>query len=307
MDQLQEKLSAQKKRRDRQKVLAEALKQPQQFQNPRKKGDKPKKEAYTMVSPSSEAKEDEFTQSMPASSSQQCSKDRKLRINSKEKVPPPTPLKPTGEVKDGNQKPLPLPPTASKPSSTAQAAERNKSPAFDKRHNPLPPTPDGAQPTENARPTKQRHVPTPSPRTNKTISPTSPQPLTPEPPGAPTTSATNVSPPPQEQAIYMNSNFTGRQRRVKKSPVPSPAPKPCSPGNSDPDPGGQEAYQNTGFGDDSENQETMYANVPQRRKNGHAHQPHKAYQNVGYYSSTDAGGTAYQNVQFSGRAHQQMH
>ena len=83
-------------------------------------------------------------------------------------------------------------------------------------------------------------------------------------------------------------------------------------GDPELDPGGQEVYQNTDFGDMSGDSD-LYANVPrsqQTQKGLNGHHTHKQpYQNIGYDNSADAGGggTEYQNIAFPGRGHHRKH
>lgn len=316
MEQLQQKLCAQKRRQDRQKVLADVL---QPGQNPRKAG---KKEAYTVVSPTSRgAKDSDFTQSMPASEIKQLNKEREQKrfgidpiTPTKQKVLPALPQKAAGETKSG--KPLPVPPEKPKPSSPHLVVETSK---HDKRHNPLPPTPDES-PTEKTSPSpKQKQVPTPTPRNARPLKKNTTLPTTP-PPEKPhinsPASTTSLSPPPQEQASYVNAPH----RKTRKSPVPTPGiTKPHPSGNSTPsssaqhesDPGGQEIYENTNFGD-SVDDETFYGNLPlndqrqrQRQHNGHAHTP-SSYQNIAF-DTADSGGSMYQNIEYPGRGNKRKH
>lgn len=309
MEQLQQKLCAQKRRQDRQKVLADVL---QPGQNPRKAE---KKEAYTVVSPTSRAKDSDFTQSMPVSGIKQLNRERdqkkfKIEPATPTKVLPSLPEKAAGEAK--SVKPLPVPPVKAKPSGPQLVVETSK---LDKRHNPLPPTPDES-PTETA--PKQKLVPTPTPRNVRPLKKNTTLPTTPPPDEPRVTSpasTTSLSPPPQEKASYVNAPH----RKPRKSPVPTPGiTKPHPSGNSTPlssdphesDPGGQEIYENTNFGD-SVDDETFYGNLPlndqrqrQRQHNGHAHT--SSYQNVGF-DTDDSGGSMYQNIQHPGRGHKRKY
>ena len=117
-------------------------------------------------------------------------------------------------------------------------------------------------------------------------------------------------------------DFGGRSaeggRGKKKKPVPPPASKTRSAGHTpqpettpaspELDVGGHELYENTAFGDTSENAGELYANVPvsqqkgKKAHNGHHRQTGAApYQNVSHDGSD--GGTAYQNIDFSSRGH----
>jgi hypothetical protein len=317
MDQLQQTLSAQKRRKDRQKVLADVLQQSPQPANPRARGDKKKKEEYTMVSPTSQAREDEFTQSVPASSAPKFRVESSRGNPAMEKVLPSAfPVIPA----EGKKKQLPMLPTKAKPSSGTQQPV-NKSPS-DKRHSPLPPTPV-ASPSNTSQSTsssKSRPAPVPTPRgggglAKNTMSPTAPgtrnvdeRDRSSSP--ASSTTSTSLSPPPQDQAIYENTSFnSSRGKRNKKSPVPVPTPRSTNTSTTS-DEGGHEVYQNTDFGDASGDPD-LYANVPvskqrQRSQNGHTHKterPHKPYQNVG---SADTG-TEYQNIQYPGRGQRRKH
>lgn len=313
MEQLQQKLCAQKRRQDRQKVLADVL---QPGQNPRKAE---KKEAYTVVSPTSRAKDSEFTQSMPASGIKQLNRERDQRKFKIEpvtptkggtKVLPSLPEKEKGEAK--SVKPLPVPPVKVKPSGPQVVVETSK---LDKRHNPLPPTPDES-PTETA--PKQKLVPTPIPRNARPLKKNTTLPTTP-PPDEPRitspASTTSLSPPPQEKASYVNAPH----RKPRKSPVPTPGitkphpsgtPTPSSSASHELDPGGQEIYENTNFGD-SVDEETFYGNLPmndqrqrQRQHNGHTHT--SSYQNIGF-DTDDSGGSMYQNIEHPGRGHKRKY
>ena len=335
-DQLQRKLLARNDMRDRRRFLQDVLQaapQPQgqlQSKNPR---GKVKKEEYTVVSPTSNARESELTQTLPSSTLKQMKQFRMVEKSGK--VAPAPPAKPsTG--KDGKNKPLPVPPVKKKPVVSTKEApvEPSKSPAAsDKRNNPLPPTPqESSRAQAGGGSTPKSGRPKLIPRTGasgKTVakSPSSPT-QSPSvfssgdrnPSGS---SSTSLSPPPSEQAVYMNTDFSSTRgkdggRGKKKSPVPPPTSLPRSVGHtpstltSDPelDVGGQDVYENTEFGDTSESGD-LYANVPvsQQRKgqthNGHPHH-HKStippYQNVSHdQSESPDSGSTYQNIHFPSR------
>lgn len=324
MDQLQKKLLAHHSRRDRRKLLQNVLQPPsqkqQQPQNPRAKD--PKGESYAVVSPTSDAREDEFTQSTSSSGFKQINDKEKmfkdeLKASLLGKMAPQTATKATG---NGKKKPLPTPPSKPKGSSTITqqtSVERNRSPV-DKRHNPLPPTPGKESPTRVEgleAPSAKTSRPFPTPRAGKAPL-KSPSPTL-SPPSASwveqqNSSSTSISPPPQDQALYENTAF-GKPggKRAKKLPAAPPT-KSSIQTEEESDPGGQELYVNTDFGDTSGDGD-LYANLPRaqqkKEQNGHhtaagAGSTRRRYQNIDH----NAGGeTAYQNVQFDGRGNRRKH
>ena len=154
-NQLQRKLLARNDMRDRRRYLQDVLQTPQspsatqepaQSKNPRRKA---KKEEYTVVSPTTDARESELTQTMPASTLKQQLKQFKISPN--EKVAPAPPAKPAAQ--EGKKKPL-VPPVKNKPTAKPKETvpEPFKLPVNDKRNNPLPPTPPESSPTRPAGP-----------------------------------------------------------------------------------------------------------------------------------------------------------
>ena len=322
MDQLQKKLLAHHTRRDRRKLLQNVLQPP--TQNPRAK--ETKGESYTVVSPTSDARDDEFTQSMPSSGFKQIdNKDKNFKDELKAsllgKKTPQTTTKPTGN--GGKKKPIPMPPTKPKGSSiiTQQTPVEQNKYSVDKRHNPLPPTPGEEEPPTRVieAPSNRTARPVPTPRAGKPPmkSPSSPTLLSP--PSASwveqkqqrnSSSSTSISPPPQDQALYENTAFGGRPGKKAKKVPPT---KPTVQTEVESDPGGQELYVNTDFGDTSGDGE-LYANVPRaqqkKTQNGHhaaggGGSTRKRYQNIEH--STGGGETAYQNMQFDGRGNRRKH
>ena len=319
-NQLQKKLLARNDMRDRRRYLQDVLQTPQspsatqeppQSKNPRRKA---KKEEYTVVSPTTDARESELTQTMPASTLKQQLKQFKISPN--EKVAPAPPAKPAAQ--EGKKKPL-VPPVKNKPTAKPKdpVPEPFKLPVNDKRNNPLPPTPPESSPTRASGPgpSPKSGRPKVSPRVGgggngKTPSSSSLSPSWTDQKQT-ESSPTSLSPPPQEQAVYENTDFShrGKGKNKKLPPTPSPRPSGRSPTAVTPDPaeldvGGQDVYENTAFGDTSENPD-LYANVPvsqQRKKkahNGH-HSPHAPpYQNVGRDDpAADSSGMAYENIHY---------
>ena len=321
MDQLQAKLMAYNSRKDRRRHLQNVLQpapaaaqaqQQQPPQNPRKKAEKG--ESYTIVSPTSEVREDEFTQTLPQQPGlQQMSKEKLFKVELE------------SSLKQAAGKKKALQPVKEKPSSSSRVPQASVEPpnrpgaVVDKRHSPLPPTPGKellAQTSGGGGPPPKGALrPTPAPRRPGAAA-KAPPPVRPSAPSTGQQHSTSLSPPPQEQAVG-GMRAAGGRRAGKKSPAPPP-PKPGTQGTDDvpeSDPGGQEIYQNTEFGDTSGDSE-LYANVPlsqqegrsRKKKKGqnglesHATQP---YQNMGYGDDQGGGGEAYQNVQYHARGNRQ--
>ncbi|CAI8022104.1 hypothetical protein GBAR_LOCUS13007 [Geodia barretti] len=333
-DQLQRKLLARNDMRDRRKFLQDVLQTPQspsapstQSKNPRRK-----KEEYTVVSPTTGVRESDLTQTLPPGSSFQ--QEIKFKMSEKSgKVPPQPPLKPTA-TQDG-KKPLPKPPVKKKkPAAEGKevAAEPMGLPVSDKRNNPLPPTPPEISPIRagsgGSSPKPGRPKPLPRGGDGDSGKMTSSSSLSPSWANQ-KSSPTSPSPPPPEQAVYENTDFSSaREKRVKNKKLPPTPPNTKPSGHtpslgdtpssvtSDPelDVGGQDVYENTAFGDMSQDGGDLYANVPvsqQRKEKTHnGHHPHPPYKNVGHSEPQPAApdtGTPYQNIHHPKRGRRRKH
>ena len=318
-EQLQRNLKARDGIDHRRRFLQKVLQPPvspqpdSQSKNPRKKG-----KEYEVVPSTSDVRENEFTQTLPSPSKFSYSDG----IAPGHVSPGATAAKPATSSHEGKKKPLPAPPVKKPSIEKERGGDPNKLATNDKRNNPLPPTPPESSPTPGGASNSKMGRPRPTPRISSGKAAVNTPPLSPS-QTEQHSSETSLSPPLQEQAVYENTSFPdprgGARGRGKKKKTPVPPPKsksssmptgvqPPTP-DSELDVGGQEVYENTAFGDSCESGD-LYANIPVRQQkgskvhNGHHKQPGAPYQNIAHDGShAPDSGTAYQNVQFSGRGH----
>ena len=323
-DQLQKKLMARNDMRERRRFLQDVL---QSTPTPDKQTKtKAKRDEYTAVSPSTEPLGSELVQTQTPMSTLQQEIKFKLLGEKSGKVAPAPPSKPT--AKQEGKKPLPAPPVKKKPGAEGKeaSAEPVKLAVNDKKYNPLPPTPPEVSPTRASSGKSGRPKPVPRGGSGKMLSSSTLS----SPPGTDGKPAkfspTLHSPPPPEQAVYENTDFraarnkSGGMGKNKKLPPTPPNPdlseRTPSLGHtpssvtSDPelDVGGQDVYENTAFGDTSEEGGDLYANVPvsqqKKGKTHNGHHSHPPYQNV---SRSEPQPPAPAPSQDSGNAYQNIH